>query len=160
MILLARFAAAVHANDGPGLAALFTTDGVYDDGFFGPHRGREAIAAMLARFHQGGRDYWWEFLEPVRQGATIYAHWRFSYASLLPGLEGRPVLFEGMSQFRLEGERIALYREIFDRGLALSQLGFAPERIARISRRAAEAQNAKPASAPHLRRFGAAPRDA
>jgi len=31
--LLTGFAAAVEANDGDGLAALFTEDGTYEDGF-------------------------------------------------------------------------------------------------------------------------------
>ena len=60
--LLKRFAAAVEANDGQGLAGLFTEDGTYEDGFFGPHTGRPSIAAMLQRFHDTGRDYLWEFL--------------------------------------------------------------------------------------------------
>jgi hypothetical protein len=151
--LLQRFAATVQANDGQGLAALFAADGIYDDGFFGPHQGRPAIAEMLQRFHDGGRDYWWEFAAPVCDGTDGYAQWRFSYASRLQGCEGRPVLFEGMSRFSLRDGGIALYREMFDRGLALSQLGFAPERLARILARAAEAQNARPESRAHLTRF-------
>jgi hypothetical protein len=57
--LLAAFSAAVVANDGAGLAALFTADGIYADEFFGAHQGRTAIAAMLQRFHDTGRDYRW-----------------------------------------------------------------------------------------------------
>jgi hypothetical protein len=45
--LLTAFAAAVEANDGEGLASLFTEDGTYEDGFFGAHTGRPAIAVML-----------------------------------------------------------------------------------------------------------------
>ena len=86
--LLERFADAVRANDGAALAALFTADGVYEDGFFGPHAGRVAIGQMLQRFHDGGRDYWWEFHEPVCVGDTGYARWRFSYASRRPGQQG------------------------------------------------------------------------
>jgi len=52
--LLDRFATAVGARDTAGLAALFTADGIYDDYFFGPHQGRESIAAMLDRFYDGG----------------------------------------------------------------------------------------------------------
>ena len=37
--LLKTFADAVETNDGPGLAQLFTEDGVYEDGFFGSHTG-------------------------------------------------------------------------------------------------------------------------
>lgn len=151
--LLQDFAKSVQANDGPALAALFTEDGIYDDGFFGPYQGRIAIAKMLQHFHDGGRDYWWEFEAPVCDGVNGYAQWRFSYASRLEGCEGTPVLFEGMSRFSLRDGRIALYREMFDRGLALSQLGFAPERLARIVAKAAAAQNARPESGKHLARF-------
>jgi hypothetical protein len=63
--LLTVFAAAVEANEGEGLASLFTEDGTYDDGFFGAHTGRPAIAVMLQRFHDTGRAYLWEFLDPL-----------------------------------------------------------------------------------------------
>lgn len=152
--LLSRFAEAVRANDGAGLAALFTADGIYEDGFFGPHQGPSAIAAMLQRFHDGGRDYWWEFLEPLAAGDLGYASWRFSYASRRAGNEGAPVLFEGISRFRLRGGKIAHYFEVFDRGLALSQQGYPEAGIASVSAKAAARQNAKPDNAAHLARFG------
>jgi hypothetical protein len=150
--LLSRFAAAVAANDGPGLAALFTPDGIYEDGFFGPHRGAEAIALMLQRFHDGGRDYWWEFHTAISAGDTLYASWRFSYASRRPGLEGRPVLFEGISRFTLRDGQIAQYYEVFDRGLALAQQDYPAAGIASVSAKAAARQNAKPENQPHLTR--------
>ena len=151
--LLARFSAAVQANDGRALAALFTEDGVYDDGFFGPHRGRPAIAAMLQRFHDGGRDYWWEFIDPVLSESVGYARWRFSYASRNPHVLDQPVLFEGMSCFTLRGGAIAYYREIFDRGLALVQQDYPAEQLKRILGNAAAMQNAKPENHAHLARF-------
>ena len=151
--LLARFAAAVAANDGPGLAALFTPDGIYEDGFFGPHQGPQAIAHMLQRFHDGGRGYWWEFHTPVAAGNTLYASWRFSYASRRPGTEGRPVLFEGLSRFTLRDGRIAHYYEVFDRGLALAQQDYPAAGIASVVAKAAARQNAKPENQPHLTRF-------
>ena len=55
--LLTTFADAVQANHGQRLAMLFTEDGVYEDGFFGPHTGRAEIAAMLQRFHDTGSSY-------------------------------------------------------------------------------------------------------
>jgi len=135
--LLAAFSAVVVANDGAGLAALFTPDGIYADEFFGAHQGRTAIAAMLQRFHDTGRDYRWDFIDPVSDGATGYARFRFSFASRLAECEGRPVVFEGISQFRFTGALIAHYREAFDRGVALVQLGFPAERIRRILEKAA-----------------------
>src|SRR5215472_6191088 len=153
--LLTAFAAAVIANDGDGLASLFTENGTYEDGFFGAHTGRPAIAAMLQRFHDTGRDYFWEFLDPVGDGSIGYARFRFSYASLLPEAAGRPVFFEGMSCFRLRDELIAHYREAFDRGVALVQLEFSAERIKHILARAATTQNRNPETKRHLARFSA-----
>ena len=129
--VLTSFVDAVQANHGRRLAILFTEDGIYEDGFFGSHVGRSAIAAMLQRFHDTGSSYLWEFGDPVSNGAIGYAGFRFSYASRLPESMGHPVLFEGISCFRFRGELIAHYSEAFDRGVALTQLGFPAERIRR-----------------------------
>jgi hypothetical protein len=151
--LLLAFSTAVVANDGAGLAALFTPDGIYADEFFGAHQGRAAIARMLQRFHDTGRDYRWDFIDPVSDGRTGYARFRFSFASRLPECEGRPVVFHGMSQFRFAGPLIAHYREAFDRGVALVQLGLPAGRINRILEKAAAAQNDTPDARAHLDRF-------
>ena len=151
--VLTTFADAVEANDGPGLAQLFTEDGVYEDGFFGSHTGRPVIAAMLQRFHDTGSSYLWEFVDPVCNGVAGYARFRFSYTSRLRESIGRPVLFEGISCFRFRGELIAHYSEAFDRGAALVQLGFPAERIRRILEKAAAAQNRLREAGPHLDRF-------
>ena len=64
--ILQAFAATLAANDGVGLAGLFMPDGVYVDELFGAHHGRAAIAAMLQRFHDTGRDTRWEFIDPIQ----------------------------------------------------------------------------------------------
>jgi hypothetical protein len=152
--LLAAFTAAIVANDGAGLGALFAEDGVYDDVFFGAHRGGAAIASMLQRFHDTGSDYRWDFFDPLSDRKTGYARFRFSYRSRLSESAGRPVLFEGISQFRLTGDGlITRYGEAFDRGVALVQLGFPAERIRRIVEKAAAAQNATDEARAHLDRF-------
>jgi hypothetical protein len=151
--LLRRFSAAVVTNDGAALAGLFTEDGVYEDGFFGAHQGHAEIARMLARFHETGTDYRWDFFDPLSDGRIGYARWRFSYASKMPGAEGQPVVFEGMSLFQLRGERIAHYGEAFDRGVALVQQGFPAERIGKILAKVAHARNATPECREHLARF-------
>ena len=66
---------------------------------------------------------------------------------------GRAVLFQGMSCFRFRGELICHYREAFDRGVALAQLGFPAKRIKRILEKAAAAQNLLPEARRHLDRF-------
>ncbi len=157
--LLQRFAAAVMADDRPGLAALFTPDGVYEDGFFGVHAGREAIAAMLKRFHDTGTKYLWEFADPLGSGDIGYARFHFSYLSLLPESRGKPVYFDGISCFALRDGLIARYREAFDRGVALVQLDFPAERIRLILERAAATQNRSPAAQRHFARFAAERQD-
>ncbi len=151
--LLQRFAAAVVANDGAALAALFTADGIYDDGFFGVNQGPDAIARMLGKFHATGTNYRWDFFDPLCDGRIGYARWRFSYASKMPGAEGKPVVFEGMSLFQFDGERIAHYGEAFDRGVAFVQQDFSAERLKKILVKAAQAQNAAPGCREHLARF-------
>ncbi len=151
--ILSRFTAAGCANEGARFAALFTEAATYDDNFFGLHRGRAAIAAMLQRFHDTGENYRWEFDEPVFDGALGYAWFRFSFASKMPGCEGKPVLIRGISCFRLENGLIAEYREVFDTGIALAQLGFPGERIKRVLDKEAAAQNSAEVAREHLTRF-------
>jgi hypothetical protein len=152
--LLSRFANAVTANDGATFSGLFTEDGVYDDGFFGEYKGREAIAGMLQHFHQTGSKYRWDFLDPLSDGRTGYARYRFSYASGMPGAEGKPVVFEGISFFTFRNGLIARYAESFDRGMALAQQDFAPERIKKVLLKLAARQNATAEAKQHLARFG------
>jgi SnoaL-like protein len=152
--LLLRFSYAVAANDGAGFSALFTADGVYDDGFFGEYAGREAIAAMLRHFHETGQNFRWDFFDPLSNGRTGYARYRFSYASRMPGAEGKPVVFEGISFFRFRDGLIERYCEVFDRGMALAQQDFAAERIKKVLVRLADRQNAGDGAREHLARFG------
>ncbi len=136
--VLDRFTAAVEAGDGTALAALFTLDGVYNDRFYGAKTGREAIARMLEEEFWGhARDFRWRMFEPVCDGGVGYARYVFSYVSTLPGAEGRPVVFDGFSQFTFAADLIACYREQFNTGMAMAQLGFPPERIAKHSSRMA-----------------------
>ena len=151
--LLSRFTRAVAANDGAAFSALFTEDGVYDDGFFGEYQGRKAIAGMLAHFHDTGSNYRWDFFDPLSDGHTGYARYRFSYASGMPGAEGKTVVFEGISFFTFRDGLIARYAESFDRGMALAQQDFAAERIKKVLVKLADRQNASPAAKEHLARL-------
>ncbi|MBI4081282.1 MAG: nuclear transport factor 2 family protein [Candidatus Lambdaproteobacteria bacterium] len=154
--LVKEFAQAVEAGDGRRLAALFTADGTYHDSFYGACQGSDAIRHMLeGLFHRDGERFRWEMLDAVAgpgdPPAVGYARWRFSYTAKVAGSAGRRVAAEGMSCFELEGGRIRRYTEGFNAGIALAQLGFAPDRMARLFRRWAEEQNAQPALAHHLR---------
>jgi ketosteroid isomerase-like protein len=148
--LVHRFAAAAASGDGDALAELFTPDGTYDDYFFGPNTGRDAIKRMLAHFGDGGRDFRWEFFDPVRSGDIGYAGYRFSFESTRAEAKGARVAFDGIGRFDLDRDRIRRYSEVFDRGMALAQQAFAPEHLVRIERKYANAMRARPEWKGHL----------
>jgi Zn-finger protein len=76
----------------------FTPDGTYDDYFFGPSTGREAIKRLLAQFGDGGRNFRWELYDPVRCGSIGYASYRFSYGSTRAEAAGARVVFDGIGR--------------------------------------------------------------
>ncbi len=150
---LKKFSTAVESNNGGGLADLFTVDGIYDDYFFGPSKpGPAGITEMLAHFYEGGTNFKWEFFDPVATGALGYASYRFSYDSTLPDAKGARVVFEGISRFELENDRIKRYSEVFDRGMALAQLDFAPERLKKVALKYAERLKTSPETKGHVKR--------
>jgi len=149
--IVKEFTAAVEAGDGTRLAALFTDDGVYHDTFYGANQGHAAIRDMLEkRFYGDAERFKWEMRDPVCNGSIGYARWRFSYTSRMAGSEGKRAVAEGMSCFELEGGKIRRYTENFQGALALVQLDYPPERLAKLLRRWAAEQNADPALAAHL----------
>ena len=149
--LLAAFAEAVAARDTQRFAALFTADACYHDGFFGAHHGRAEIAAMLERFHAGGERFAWQFFEPVASGNIGYARYCFSYVSKEPESAGEVIAFDGIARFRLAEEGlIADYDEVFDRGVAFMQLGYAGERVVKLLKRYAGELRASPQVQAHL----------
>ncbi len=148
--LFDRLAAAAVAGDADALADCFTEDGVYEDYFFGPLAGREGMREMLGHFHATASRFRWEFFDAVGDGRLGYARYRFSYDSKAPEAPGVRVVFDGMSCVELRDGRIVRYREVFDRGMALAQQNFAPERIAKVLRKNAAALKADPAWAGHL----------
>lgn len=149
--LLRDFCAAVEAGDGARFAALFAPDGVYHDVFYGEFAGRPRIAEMInERFCRDAEDFRWDMHEPVCDGTRLYARYVFSYRSKLPDAAGRRAMFEGVSIMTLRNGLIASYREIADTTPGLVDLGFAPERIARIAARQASTLKAHPEAARHL----------
>lgn len=130
--LLSRFTSTVEGGDGAAFAALFTSDGVYHDVFYGEFRGRERIAAMLTDwFHRDARDFRWDMHDPVCDGTTLYARYVFSFTSKLKGAEGRRAVFEGVSIMTLKDGLIAQYHEVANTAPGLVDLGFPPDRLAK-----------------------------
>jgi ketosteroid isomerase-like protein len=131
--LLQAFTSAVERHDGAGFAKLFAEDGVYHDVFYGAFKGRAKIAEMVDDwFHRTARDFRWEMFRPVSDGRTLYAYYTFSYVSLLPEAQGKRVGFEGVSMMQLRDGLIVEYREVANAGPGFVDMGFAPERIAKI----------------------------
>lgn len=141
---------AVEERNGKAMAALFTEDAVYHDVFYGAFEGRERIADMVdERFYRHARDFRWDMIDPVSDGRSLYARYLFSYVSTLPEAQGRRVMFEGVSLMQLKDGLIAVYREVANTGPALLELGFPPERVAKILRRQGEALAARPEASRH-----------
>jgi taurine dehydrogenase small subunit len=136
MSIVRDFEKAFNRQDVDGLLACFTPGATYVDTFFGAHAG-PALRAMFERMFREGRDYAWTMDTVVETPAAAAAEWTFGYvvSEAVPRSAGRRVRFRGMSLFELEAGRIARYREYFDEGLALLQLGFKPESIATVLRR-------------------------
>jgi len=132
--LVERFAEAFNRRDVDGLLACFTGDAIYHDLFYGPHAGQAALRGMFERMFREGRDYRWQMDAIVMDAHRAAAEWTFSYTATaaVPRSEGRRVRFSGMSIFDVEGGRIRAYREYADTGVALLQLGFAPESLAKV----------------------------
>ena len=135
-VKLGEFTSAVEAGDGTALAALFTEDGVYEDGFYGAFEGREAIARMLKEhFHGAAERFQWVMYDPVSDDSAGFARYVFTYVSTMPEAKGKRVIFEGMCRFEFEDGLIKRYSEVFDRGAALAQLEFHDARIVKSLRR-------------------------
>jgi len=134
MSIVRDFEKAFNRQDVSALLACFTAGGSYVDTFFGPHAGQAALRGMFQRMFHEGRDYAWVMDVVVETPAAAAAEWTFGYAvsDAIPRSAGRRVAFRGMSLFELEGGKIARYREYFNEGVALLQLGFKPESIAKV----------------------------
>ena len=77
--------------------------------------------------------------------------YRFSFDSRRAEAKGTRVAFDGIGRFDLEGGRIKRYSEVFDRGMALAQQAFEPERLRKIALKYATALKARPEWAGHVK---------
>jgi steroid delta-isomerase-like uncharacterized protein len=134
MGLIQQFETAFNRRDVDALLACFTDRASYTDNFYGEHVGRDNLRAMFERMFHEGRDYAWRMERVVETPSSAAAEWSFSYVvtEAVPRSAGRKVRFRGMSVFELDGGRIARYREYFDTGVALLQLGFSGDSIAKV----------------------------
>ena len=133
MSIVREFERAFNRQDVEALLACFTPGATYTDMFFGPHTG-PALRGMFERMFHEGKDYAWKMDTVVESGSTAAAEWTFGYVvtDAIPRSAGRRVGFRGMSVFELEGGKIARYREYFNEGVPLLQLGFKPDSLAKV----------------------------
>jgi uncharacterized protein (TIGR02246 family) len=152
--LLDRFTRAAEAGDGAAFAACFTPDAIYHDYIYGAHVGRPEIAHMMTHLFHGdaGLDYRWEMFDPVVNGDLAYAWSLSSFTSTRKEFEGRRVVIDGMSRFRLRDGLICDYAESVNGGLAMNQLGVAPERMAKVFRKWTGWLEARPETIEYLSR--------
>jgi hypothetical protein len=151
--LLDRLTAAAEAGDAEAFAECFTPDAVYHDYVYGDHRGRAEIAHMMsALFHRDASDYRWEMFDPVCAGDLGYAWSLSTFLSEVPEFAGRRVVIDGMSRFELTGGLISDYSESVNGGVAMVQLGVAPQRMQKVLQRWARQLQERPATAAFLSR--------
>lgn len=149
--VLKTFCDAVARRDGKTLASLFAEDGVYHDIFYGAFEGRARIAELIDDwFYRTAEDFRWDMHEPVTDGRILYVRYTFSYRSKLPEAQGGRAMFEGVAIMRLKDGLIAEYHEVANTAPAFVDLGFVPERIAKIVGRQGAELKARPEMKRHL----------
>ena len=149
--MLKEFCDTVAQRDGKRFAMLFTEDGVYHDVYYGAFSGRERIAQMVDDwFYRTACDFRWDMHNPVSDGHSLYAHYTFSYRSLLSEAQGNRIAFEGVAMMSLREGLITEYREVANVGTALVAMNFSSERVAKILAREGEAMRALPLMQRHL----------
>jgi len=134
MSIVRDFERAFNRQDVSALLDCFTEDASYHDNFFGRHAGRARLGAMFERMFREGRDYAWTMDAVVESPTRAAAEWTFSYVvtDAIPRSAGRKIRFRGMSLYEVQDGKIHAYREYFDTGAALLQLGFTPASLAKV----------------------------
>ena len=134
--LLNDFTVSAESGDGARFARHFTEDAIYHDYIYGPHQGRADVAHMMQDlFHRDAADYRWEMFDSVFNGVMGYAWSLSSFTSKIPEFAGQPVVIDGISRFIVRDGLIAEYRESVNGGVAMAQLGVAPDRMTKVFRR-------------------------
>lgn len=131
MTMAERFAAAFNRRDVEGLLECFTDDATYADLLLGESAGRDALRALFERMMREIAEVDWKFDRVVASDTVEMAEWTFRIvvSDAVPRSAGRTLSLQGVSVFELRDSRCCAYREYFDRGVALIQLGLTPEAL-------------------------------
>ena len=134
--VLNEFTLSAESGDGVRFAGHFSADAIYYDYIYGAHKGRAEIAHMMQDlFHRDAADYRWEMFDSVFDGNCGYAWSLSSFTSKIPQFAGQHVVIDGISRFIVRDGLIAEYRESVNGGVAMAQLGVAPDRMTKVFRR-------------------------
>ena len=134
--LLNDFTLSAESGDGARFAGHFTEDAIYHDYIYGAHKGRADIAHMMQDlFHRDAADYRWEMFDPVFDGIKGYAWSLSSFTSKIEQFKGQRVVIDGMSRFIVRDGLVAEYRQSVNGGVAMTQLGVAPDRMTKVFKR-------------------------
>jgi len=131
MTIAERFAAAFNQRDVGELLACFTDDATYADLLLGESAGQDGLRALFERMMDEIAEVDWQFDRVVTSDTSEMAEWTFRIvvSDAVPRSAGRSLSLRGVSVFDLRDGRCCAYREYFDRGLALVQLGLTPEAL-------------------------------
>ncbi|MCA1844494.1 MAG: nuclear transport factor 2 family protein [Actinobacteria bacterium] len=131
MTLAHQFADAFNRHDVDGLVGCFTDDATYHDLFYGRHGGHDELRKMFERMFTEGRDLVWTIDAVAGSPQLEIAEWTFDFlvSDAIPRSAGRHLHFPGVSVFELRDGRCRAYREYFDKGAALVQLGFSADSL-------------------------------
>ena len=134
--LLNEFTLSAESGDGGRFTSHFTEDAIYYYYIYGAHKGRADIAHMMQHlFHRDAADYRWEMFDPVFDGIKGYAWSLSSFTSKIEQFKGQRVVIDGMSRFIVRDGLVAEYRESVNGGVAMTQLGVAPDRMTKVFKR-------------------------
>jgi hypothetical protein len=151
--LLQAFTLSAESGDGARFAGHFTEDATYHDYIYGAHIGRADIAHMMENlFHRDAADYRWEMFDPVFDGRQGYAWSLSSFTSKIPQFKGQSVVIDGMSRFIVRDGLVEEYRESVNGGVAMAQLGVAPDRMTKVFKRWAGWLHERPETIAYLAR--------
>jgi len=134
MTIFERFGDAFNRRDVDAMLECFTPDATYDDMFYGVSAGRSDLRALFERMMRESVDVLWKADHVVATPEREVAEWSFRLviSDAVPRSAGRTLSFQGVSVLELRDGRCAAYREYFDRGRALVQLGLEPGALHRV----------------------------
>jgi steroid delta-isomerase-like uncharacterized protein len=131
MTVAHRFAEAFNRRDLDGVIGCFTDDATYHDLFYGQFRGHDELRKLFDRMFTEGSDHVWTIDAAAEEPGLVMAEWTFDFvvSDAVPRSAGRRLHFRGVSVFDLQDDRCRAYREYFDKGAALVELGFRPDSL-------------------------------